>query len=105
MPTFLPRIPATFAISFSVPSMARRPFNDGYWLGSPCGAGSLTRPGRRPGPHNLFMFLAECLDLDVNACRQIEFHQRIHRLLRRLENIEQALGGAGLKPCPGNPIP
>jgi hypothetical protein len=29
MPTFLPRIPVTLAISFSVPSMARD-----YWLGA-----------------------------------------------------------------------
>ena len=33
MPTFLPRIPVTLAISFSVPSLARRSSNDGYWLG------------------------------------------------------------------------
>ena len=35
------------------------------------------------------MFLAECFDLDIHACGQIELHQRIHCLLRGLEDIEQ----------------
>ena len=43
------------------------------------------------------MFLAECLDFDVHTGRQLELHERVHRLLRRLENIEQALVGADLK--------
>jgi hypothetical protein len=34
------------------------------------------------------------LDLDVDAGRQIELHQRIHRLRRRLDDIQQAAMGA-----------
>ena len=45
----------------------------------------------------LFMFLAECLNLHIHARRQIELHERIHRLLRRLKNIEQPLMSADLK--------
>src|ERR1700728_2288864 len=48
----------------------------------------------------LLMFLTERLDLHIHARRQIELHQRVHRLLRRLENIEQALMGADLKLLP-----
>jgi hypothetical protein len=43
------------------------------------------------------MVLAERLDLDVNACRQIELHQRVHGLGRRLEDVDQALVGADLE--------
>src|SRR5512132_1229105 len=39
--------------------------------------------------NDLLMFLAKRLDLDVHTCGQIELHQRVHSLLRRLENIEQ----------------
>ncbi|SRR5579872_3691460 len=35
------------------------------------------------------MFLAECLDLDIYTSRQVELHQGVDGLLRRLENIEQ----------------
>src|SRR6266567_2245104 len=37
------------------------------------------------------------LDLDVHAGAQIELHQRIERLLRRLEDVEQALVGTNLE--------
>src|SRR5262249_3129617 len=37
------------------------------------------------------LFLAESLDLHVHAGREVELHQRIHGLLRRLQDIEQAL--------------
>jgi hypothetical protein len=37
------------------------------------------------------------LDLDVDAGRQIELHQRIDRLRRRLENVEQPLVRANLE--------
>src|SRR5689334_5592942 len=37
------------------------------------------------------------LDLDVHARGQIQFSQRVDRLLRRLENIDQALVGADLE--------
>src|SRR5438270_5731621 len=33
--------------------------------------------------------LVEGLDLDVHACGKVELHQRVHRLLRRLEDVEQ----------------
>src|ERR1700679_2325464 len=46
------------------------------------------------------MFLTERLDLDIHARRQIELHQRVHRLLRRLEDVEQALMRADLKRFP-----
>ena len=36
----------------------------------------------------LFPF-SKRLDLDVDACWKIQFHQRIHRVLSGLENIEQ----------------
>src|SRR5438128_2564963 len=87
MPTFLPRIPATFAISLSHPSVAR-----GYWLGV-----IALRERPTTSDQRLLMFFSESLDLDIHASRQIELHQRIDRLLRRLENIEQTLVGADLK--------
>src|SRR5882762_1941677 len=59
IPTFLPKIPVTFAISFA--------------------------------------HLAQGFDLDIHACGQVEFHQRVDRLLRRLQNIEQTLVGANLE--------
>src|ERR1700674_3134826 len=49
---------------------------------------------------SLLMFFPERLNLHIHARRQIELHQRVHRLLRRLENIEQALVGADFKLLP-----
>ena len=46
------------------------------------------------------MLLAEGFDLDIHARWKIELHQRVHRLLRRLENIEQALMRADLELLP-----
>src|SRR5215470_420669 len=102
MPTFFPKMPATLAISFSVPSLAR-----GYWLvcvvrapppAQACGAGLRLNGRGRPFPHELFMLLfAERLDLDIHTCRKIEFHEGIDSLRRRLENIEQPLVGANLE--------
>ena len=46
------------------------------------------------------MFLTERLDLHIHARRQVELHQRIHRLLRRLENVEQTLVGPDFKLLP-----
>src|SRR5262249_8204217 len=37
------------------------------------------------------VLLAESLDLDVDARRQIELHERVHGLRRRLEDVEEAL--------------
>src|ERR1700743_792950 len=45
----------------------------------------------------LFVLLLKCLDLDVHTSRKIELHQSVDRLLRRLENIDQALVRADLK--------
>src|SRR5579871_2039856 len=84
MPTFFPRIPATFAISFSIPSVA-----SGYWLGSTsrsCVLGPPTANDQR-----LFMFLPEGLDLHVHTRRQVQLHQGIDGLLRGFEDVEQAL--------------
>src|SRR3954462_14735541 len=39
----------------------------------------------------LFVLLAKRLDLDVDAGRQIELHQRVDRLRGRLENVDQPL--------------
>src|SRR5579863_6440981 len=43
------------------------------------------------------MFLAKRFDLDVDTGGEIKLHQRIHRLLRWLENVEQALVSADFK--------
>ncbi len=40
---------------------------------------------------------SECLDLDIDAGRQIELHQRIHGLRCRLEDVEQPLVRPNLK--------
>src|SRR5271157_6017497 len=79
MPTFLPRIPFT-AIFVSL-----TPLPDPEFV--------------TPGAYatealfccRLLMLFAERLDLDVNAGGKLELHERVHRLLRRLENVEQAL--------------
>src|ERR1700733_703931 len=46
------------------------------------------------------MLFPKRLNLHIHTRRQIELHQRVHRLLRRLENIEQALMCADLKLLP-----
>jgi hypothetical protein len=43
------------------------------------------------------VFLAERLDLDVHAGRQIQLHQRVDGLRRRLEDVDQPLVGADLE--------
>ena len=52
---------------------------------------------QRRATNDLFVFLTKRLNLDVHTCRQIELHQRIHSLLRRLEDIEQTLVGTNLE--------
>src|SRR5580704_15818988 len=37
------------------------------------------------------------LDLDVDAGGEVELHQRVHRLRRRIDDIEQSLMGAHLE--------
>src|SRR6185436_5243808 len=41
--------------------------------------------------------LAQRLDLDVDASRQLELHQRVDRLAGRIEDVEQPLVGADLE--------
>ena len=41
---------------------------------------------------NLFRLLH--LDLDVDAGRQIELHERVHGLVRRVNDVHQTLMGA-----------
>jgi len=43
------------------------------------------------------MLFAERLDFDIDARGKIELHQRIYGLLRRLEDVEQALVSANLE--------
>src|SRR5579884_117401 len=68
----------------AMPSMAARPWLESYG----------PKPERRCF---LFVFLAERLDFDVHTRRQIELHERVHGLLRGLENVEQSLVRANLK--------
>src|SRR6267154_64251 len=111
MPTFLPRIPVSLAISFSIPSLARRfVSSNNEWrllaeelllfLCCVVTGFAASQRGEASLPHNLLMFLTECLNLNIHAGRQIELHQRIDRLLCRLENIEQALVGTDFKLLP-----
>src|ERR1700720_3309948 len=51
-------------------------------------------------PERIFVFLplgASELDLNVDAGGEIELHQRVHRLRRRIDNIEQSFMGAHLE--------
>src|SRR5271165_1746896 len=88
MPTFLPRIPLT-AIVLSLTPL-------------PHSAVCCDR-GLRRGSFvflelsALLVFLPERLDLHVHTRRKLELHERVHGLLRRLENVEQALMSANLK--------
>src|SRR5580704_8532172 len=94
MPTFLPRMPVTrVAISISIQLGFR------YWLAGFSPFMSSLRD-LVPNLLRLLMFFPERLDLHIHSSRQIELHQRVHRLLRRLENIEQTLVGADFKLLP-----
>src|SRR5215467_6605186 len=37
------------------------------------------------------------LDLDIDAGGEVELHQRVHRLRRRIDDVEHALVGADLE--------
>src|SRR5580693_104601 len=106
MPTFLPRMPVTLIaifVSTQLGSSLRRLL-----------AGTVPRAPRprkprsfappdsrgRLSPHPLFMFFTECLNLYIHARGQIELHQRIYRLRRRIQNIEQPFVSADLKLLP-----
>src|SRR4029077_1207195 len=79
IPTFLPRIPVTFAISILLRKLNQLKLTADH-------------KSRR-----LFVFLAKRLDLDVHTRRQVELHQSVHGLLRGLQNIEQPLVSADLE--------
>src|SRR6476661_229812 len=51
-------------------------------------------------PKPLLVLFAERLDLDVHACRQVELHQRVHRLRCRFEDVDQPLVRADLELLP-----
>src|SRR3974390_1671426 len=51
------------------------------------------------------MFLPEGLDFHVDARWQFQLHERVHRLLRRLQYVEQALVGADFKLLPRFLVP
>jgi hypothetical protein len=46
------------------------------------------------------VILPKRFNLDIHARGQIQFHQGVNRLLRRLENIEQTLVRADLELLP-----
>src|SRR5580692_10732904 len=46
------------------------------------------------------MLLAECLDLDIHTCGQVELHQRVDSLLRWFKNIQQPLVCTNLELLP-----
>src|SRR5699024_9295133 len=79
-PTFLPIMPLTIFFSSC----------KGYWLAAHVTANVTPRETR-----------ASCkllqLDLDVHASGELEAHQGLHRLIGRLQNVDQALVGAALE--------
>src|SRR3981189_3429884 len=48
-------------------------------------------------PERMLIFPISELDLDVDAGGEIELHQRVHRLRRRIDDIEQPLVCAHLE--------
>src|SRR5437762_14227233 len=91
IPTFFPKIPATFAISFSIPA-----WPVGYWLACVARAAlaresrgaSLRRTAEGGCPHALLMFFPECLNLHIHSGRKVELHERLHCLRRRIQNVD-----------------
>src|SRR5438046_8446578 len=79
IPTFLPRIPVTFAISILLRKLKQLKLTADH-------------QSRR-----LFVFLAKRFNLDVHTRRQVELHQSVHSLLCGLQNIEQPLVSADLE--------
>src|SRR5438270_5555080 len=98
MPTFFPNIPAIFAISFSVPSVALLLAGERSEI--PRSAQDHAGWAQTPNQSASLMFLAKRLNLDVHTCRQIQLHQRVHRLRSRIKNIEQALVRPNLELLP-----
>src|SRR5689334_22453583 len=88
IPTFLPMIPS-IAIFVSPWNDLRRSC---VVLGAECCVLSPTRIQLSTQHAALSTSsFSERLDLDVHACRQLELHERVDGLRRRLENVEQPL--------------
>src|SRR3984957_1930223 len=98
MPIFFPRIPVT-AISSSPHHAGSKRRTAGPFSGFPLLVYVLLlRLGaRRARPPGRPVLLLKRLDLDVYTGRKIELHQRVHRLLRRLKNVDQTLVGSNLE--------
>src|ERR1700736_6280089 len=60
---------------------------------SPLSVKTFVMPSLRP----MICFISLCLELNVDAGRQIQMHQRVHRLRRRLEDVDEALVRADLE--------
>src|SRR5512137_1516630 len=95
MPTFLPMIPVTISRSskWQVASRECQVAGSHSPLSLLVTRDSLlaTRSSSLPA------VLPERLDLDVDAGRQVELHQRVHRLRGWLEDVDQALVCADLE--------
>src|SRR5262249_22319272 len=52
-------------------------------------------PAKKPAPAS--RSFSSQLDLDIDAGRQIELHQRVDGLRRRIDNVEQTLMGSHLE--------
>src|SRR6185312_7767218 len=86
-PKFPRLLPCCFSSYFQDPSLA---FS--YWLGL-----SVVANDQWPTTDDLLMFLTERLNLHIHSRRKIKLHQRIHRLRRRVENVQQTLMRADLE--------
>src|SRR5262245_32227853 len=82
MPTFLPMIPVTISIT-----------HDQRGTGGTRRMGAVLRVLRLTS----FVLFSERLDFDVDARRQVELHQRVDGLRRRLEDVDQPLVRADLE--------
>src|ERR1035438_6693691 len=80
MPIFLPRIPVT--------AMSSSPHHAMLIHRS---AGTLQRASNCELSTVRCQLFLKRLDLNIDAGRKIELHQRVHRLLRRFENVDQTL--------------
>src|SRR5439155_21097754 len=84
MPNLIPIIPSTAIFPYSLSQHA-----------------SMFRKGIGCVLQNQFSFLlrcvTECLDFHIHARRQIELHQSVNRIWRRLQNIDQAFVRVHLK--------
>src|SRR5215212_1223504 len=84
MPSFFPKRPSTAMISAPASSAE-------YCVPSSECAGLLVTQHSAPSTQHLK------LDLDIHARRQLQPHERVHRLARRLQDVDQALVRAHLE--------